>query len=110
MEHPGRGRGGHGNGAGIHHAHDHQHDHTHEHAHGGGNGDFSGGQGYGSAGTCICIRCNIEIPHRAGIPCPQEKCPQCGKPMARKEMLEERQKQRASDKQPALESGETDKA
>ncbi len=35
-------------------------------------------------GECYCPGCNISIPHRAGIPCSQTKCPNCGNPMIRK--------------------------
>ena len=34
-------------------------------------------------GFCICIRCTKKIPHKAGIPCKKEVCPDCGKKMLR---------------------------
>jgi predicted RNA-binding Zn-ribbon protein involved in translation (DUF1610 family) len=30
---------------------------------------------------CICVHCNTRIPHERGIPCRQNKCPNCGKIM-----------------------------
>ena len=34
-------------------------------------------------GHCICLRCNVSIPHQPGVPCRESKCPQCGKKMVR---------------------------
>lgn len=34
-------------------------------------------------GYCICVRCNTRIPHQKGIPCRQNKCPDCGKTLLR---------------------------
>jgi hypothetical protein len=34
-------------------------------------------------GYCICVHCNIRIPHAKGIPCRENDCPQCGKKMMR---------------------------
>ncbi len=34
-------------------------------------------------GNCICIGCNQVIPHRAGKPCREERCPTCGKALMR---------------------------
>ncbi|HDH57065.1 MAG: ferredoxin [Deltaproteobacteria bacterium] len=53
--------------------------------------------GLGSGGNCICVKCNYKIPHRPGIPCREEKCPQCGGKMVREggyhhELLEKKRK------------------
>jgi hypothetical protein len=55
-----------------------------------GNGQGQSGGGYGVRGMCICAKCGTLVPHRQGVPCTQEKCPECGHVMARKEMLDER--------------------
>lgn len=39
--------------------------------------------GLGSGGTCICPKCGTSIPHRPGVPCQNEKCPQCSAKMLR---------------------------
>jgi len=39
---------------------------------------FSDNKGY-----CICVRCNTRVPHKKGVPCRQNKCPDCGKIMLR---------------------------
>jgi predicted DNA-binding protein (UPF0251 family) len=35
------------------------------------------GQGLGGSDICICPNCKKEIPHRRGIPCIQQECPDC---------------------------------
>lgn len=42
-----------------------------------------GGGGRGPGGNCICPGCGAQIAHRQGIPCTQEKCPECGSQMTR---------------------------
>lgn len=37
----------------------------------------------GSGGACVCLGCGYKKPHRAGKPCHDERCPQCGKAMLR---------------------------
>ena len=37
----------------------------------------------GAGGSCICPKCGEEIPHRSGIPCQEERCPECGAKMLR---------------------------
>jgi hypothetical protein len=34
-------------------------------------------------GNCICVHCNIVIPHVKGKPCRENDCPKCGKKMMR---------------------------
>ena len=50
---------------------------------GGGRGRQPGGFGLGPEGECWCPRCNKKIPHKRGVPCYEEKCPECGGPMTR---------------------------
>ena len=52
----------------------------------GGRGRMGGGFAAGPGGTCICTNpeCQTELPHQAGVPCYQMKCPKCGSPMIRK--------------------------
>lgn len=40
-------------------------------------------QGKGAGGTCVCPKCRERIPHKAGVPCQEEKCPKCGAKMLR---------------------------
>jgi len=44
-----------------------------------GRGGFGGGPG----GICVCPQCGYEAPHSLGVPCYQQKCPECGSPMTR---------------------------
>ena len=37
----------------------------------------------GAGGTCICPKCGNKVPHDAGIPCIEERCPSCGAAMVR---------------------------
>jgi uncharacterized protein len=39
--------------------------------------------GLGREGYCICPHCNQRVPHQAGIPCRDLRCPECGKRMVR---------------------------
>jgi len=62
----GRGAGaGQGTGAGI-----------------GGRGRM-GGRGLGPDGECLCPQCGARAPHQRGIPCIEQKCPNCGTAMTR---------------------------
>ena len=35
----------------------------------------------GVGGFCICPKCGEQIEHQHGIPCQEEKCPECGAKM-----------------------------
>jgi len=48
---------------------------------------FGRGAGFGPDGTCVCQNCGYEIPHQRGVPCYTLKCPKCGGPMARKDVM-----------------------
>ena len=58
---------------------------------GGGLGRNKGGA-YGPGGDCICSRCKTKVPHQRGIKCTTVKCPECGHPMIREELLNEKTK------------------
>lgn len=45
---------------------------------GGGRGRRAGA---GSVGNCICSSCGASVPHQAGVPCFEQKCPECGAAM-----------------------------
>lgn len=51
---------------------------------GGGRGRM-GGRGLGAGGVCRCPSCGREAPHERGIPCNEQKCPDCGRAMVRKD-------------------------
>ncbi|PIX29762.1 MAG: hypothetical protein COZ65_00565, partial [Caldiserica bacterium CG_4_8_14_3_um_filter_35_18] len=38
---------------------------------------------FGPGGFCVCPKCGFKKPHEAGIPCRDERCPQCGAVMMR---------------------------
>jgi predicted Zn-ribbon and HTH transcriptional regulator len=55
--------------------------------------------GMGPAGFCVCSKCGYKKPHEAGVPCREEKCPQCGARMVREgsyyhKLVEEKKKKR----------------
>ena len=52
----------------------------------GGRGRMGGSFAAGPGGICVCTnpKCKHELPHRAGVPCYQIKCPKCGSPLVRK--------------------------
>lgn len=39
--------------------------------------------GAGPVGNCLCPYCGATAPHQRGVPCYEQKCPQCGQPMRR---------------------------
>jgi len=51
-----------------------------------GQGRMGGPFAAGPGGSCVCTNpeCKKEVPHQAGVPCYQMKCPKCGSPMIRK--------------------------
>jgi predicted DNA-binding protein (UPF0251 family) len=53
---------------------------------GAGRGRMGGPFAAGPGGTCLCTNpeCKNEVPHAAGQPCYQTKCPKCGSPMIRR--------------------------
>ena len=50
---------------------------------GGGRGGRGGGFGIGPGGECKCTSCGYRAPHQLGVPCYNQKCPQCGAMMTR---------------------------
>ena len=62
---------------------------------GSGSGRGSGGErlgrnkggGFGPGGVCVCAGCGEKVPHQQGVKCTTLKCPKCGKPMVREELL-----------------------
>ncbi len=49
-----------------------------------GRGRGRGGRpGGGPGGNCLCPNCKLSVPHRAGVPCYDVKCPKCGTKMVR---------------------------
>ena len=56
---------------------------------GGGQGRNKGGS-FGPGGNCICAKCGHKIPHQQGVKCTKIKCPKCGKPMIREELLKQK--------------------
>ena len=45
---------------------------------GGGGRPGGPGGGMGAGGACICPKCGQRQPHRPGVPCLEERCPECG--------------------------------
>lgn len=37
----------------------------------------------GFGGYCICPKCETKLPHRDGVRCQDERCPQCGAKLLR---------------------------
>ncbi len=50
---------------------------------GGGRGMGPGGGGMGGGGFCVCAKCGQRFPHRPGVPCLEERCPDCGVALVR---------------------------
>ena len=58
--------------------------------------------GMGSGGFCVCPKCGQKIPHHRGVPCQQERCPQCNVKMVREgsshhQLVEEKRRKKSSD-------------
>ncbi len=49
----------------------------------GGRGRMGGPFAAGPGGSCACPQCGYREPHKRGVPCVQQKCPQCGTPLVR---------------------------
>lgn len=56
----------------------------------GGNQGRNKGGSFGPGGYCICAKCGHKIPHQKGLKCTRIKCPKCGKPMIREEILNQK--------------------
>lgn len=41
----------------------------------------------GVGGHCICPKCGTKTPHQRGIPCQEERCPECGVKLLREGSL-----------------------
>lgn len=50
---------------------------------GGGGRGRMGGFGGGPGGNCVCPSCGKKAPHQRGVPCYEQKCPECGANMTR---------------------------
>lgn len=53
---------------------------------GGGKGRNNGGA-FGVGGYCVCAKCGEKVAHQQGEKCTTLRCPSCGKPMIREELL-----------------------
>jgi len=54
-------------------------------------------KGMGPSGFCLCPKCGFKKPHQPGVPCREEKCPNCGSALIREgsehhRLIEERKK------------------
>ena len=58
---------------------------------GGGRGRNNGGS-FGVGGYCVCAKCGAKLPHQQGVKCTSRKCPECGRPMVREELLNSKKK------------------
>jgi hypothetical protein len=48
-----------------------------------GPGRMGGAKAAGPGGSCVCPNCGYKVPHQAGQPCFDVKCPRCGTAMRR---------------------------
>jgi hypothetical protein len=48
-----------------------------------GPGRMGGPEAAGPGGQCVCPSCEHKEPHKAGQPCYEKKCPECGTKMIR---------------------------
>lgn len=45
---------------------------------------LGGGRGgLGAGGDCVCLRCGSRSPHLQGMPCLEQRCPECGAALMR---------------------------
>jgi len=51
---------------------------------GGGRGRQGGPYAAGPGGQCVCPNCGTKVPHQAGVPCFEAKCPKCVAKMIRR--------------------------
>jgi len=42
-------------------------------------------QNMGSGGGCHCPKCDYRAAHKRGVPCQDEKCPECGAKLIRED-------------------------
>ncbi|MBL5982153.1 ferredoxin [Petrotoga sp. HWH.PT.55.6.1] len=65
------------------------------------------GGGMGGGGFCVCVKCGYKKPHTPGVPCQDERCPNCGSVLLRegsyhynqaKEVLEKKRKKNSDEK------------
>jgi len=60
------------------------------------------GSGMGSGGYCICPKCGHRKAHTAGVPCRDERCPECGAKMVREggyhhELIEKKKRKKENE-------------
>jgi len=53
----------------------------------------------GRGGNCYCPKCNYTAPHKRGVPCQEERCPNCGTKLIREgsyhdELIKQRRNKR----------------
>lgn len=41
------------------------------------------GGGLGAGGNCVCPKCGQSFPHHPGVPCMEQRCPDCGAALLR---------------------------
>jgi len=37
----------------------------------------------GGGGLCVCPKCNYRVTHKSGVPCQDERCPNCNAKLLR---------------------------
>ena len=53
---------------------------------GGGRGRNKG-RAAGPGGVCVCAKCGEKLPHRRDEKCTTIRCPKCGHPLIREELI-----------------------
>lgn len=48
------------------------------------------GGSFGPGGYCVCAHCGYRTPHQQGVKCTTLKCPECGKTLIRRALLEQK--------------------